>query len=51
MASIVTKIRRFLHTPQGRQARAHAERLARDPRARAKLRGLMGKRGAGGRRH
>lgn len=45
MASIVTKIRRLLHTPQGRRVRAHAERLARDPRTRAGLRGLMSGRG------
>lgn len=45
MASIVTKIKQLLHTPQGRQVRARAERLARDPRTRARLRGLMSRRG------
>ncbi|SEG70198.1 hypothetical protein SAMN04489712_109149 [Thermomonospora echinospora] len=51
MASVVNKIRRWLHTPQGRQARAHAERLARDPRNRARLRGLLNRRGGSSHHH
>lgn len=45
MASMVDKIRRWLRSPQGRQARSRAEQMARDPRTRAKLRGLMRRRG------
>lgn len=51
MASVVDKVRRWLRSPQGRQARAHAERLARDPRTRARLRGLLNRRGGGTRRY
>ncbi|MFC5747333.1 hypothetical protein [Actinomadura rugatobispora] len=51
MASIVSKLKRFLHSPQGRQARARAERMARDPRTQAKMRGVLARfRGGGGRR-
>ncbi|WP_198653419.1 hypothetical protein [Actinocorallia populi] len=41
MASVITRIRRFLNSPQGRQARMRAEQLARDPRHQAKARGLL----------
>jgi hypothetical protein len=44
MASIVNKIRRWLSTPQGRQARSRAEQLARDPRTKARIRSVMQKR-------
>ncbi|WP_199485379.1 hypothetical protein [Actinomadura craniellae] len=40
MASLISKIRRFAASPQGRQARARAERMARDPRTQAKIRSL-----------
>jgi len=50
MASLVDRLKRFLHSPQGRQARARAERLARDPRTQAKVRGILA-RLRGGRRH
>jgi hypothetical protein len=51
MASIADRIRRFLRSPQGRQARARAERMARDPRTQAKIRGLLARFRGGGRRH
>jgi len=52
MASIVSRIKHFLHSPQGRQARVHAQRLARDPRNRARLHGLLARfRGGGHRPH
>ncbi|GAA2073452.1 hypothetical protein GCM10009780_06650 [Actinomadura alba] len=35
------RIQKFLRSPQGRQARARAEQMARDPRTRAKLQGVM----------
>ncbi|GAA0970465.1 hypothetical protein [Actinocorallia libanotica] len=41
MASVITRIRRFLNSPQGRQARMRAERYARDPRNQARVRGLL----------
>ncbi|HEX2314150.1 MAG TPA: hypothetical protein VHJ17_10465 [Thermomonospora sp.] len=41
MATVVNKIRRWLRSPQGRQARAHAERLARDPRTRNRVRRMF----------
>lgn len=41
MASLADRIRRFLHSPQGRQARMRAERIARDPRNQAKARQLL----------
>jgi hypothetical protein len=50
MASLVDRLKRLLHSPQGRQARERAERLARDPRTQAKVRGLLA-RFRGGRRH
>jgi hypothetical protein len=51
VASIIVRIQRFLRSPQGRKARARAERLARDPRNQAKARRLLAKvRGGGPRR-
>ncbi|MES9537030.1 MULTISPECIES: hypothetical protein [unclassified Actinomadura] len=48
---LMDKIMRFARSPQGRKARARAERLARDPRTQAKIRGLLSRgRGGGGRR-
>ncbi|REE97645.1 hypothetical protein [Thermomonospora umbrina] len=47
MASVIYKIKRWLRSPQGTQARARAQRLARDPRTRARVRGMM----RGRRRH
>lgn len=41
VATVVNKIRRWLRSPQGRQARAHAERLARDPRTRNRVRRMF----------
>ncbi|MEO3781953.1 hypothetical protein ABGB12_01380 [Actinocorallia sp. B10E7] len=49
MASLITRIRRFLASPQGRQARMRAEQLARDPRTQARVRGMLHR--FGGRRH
>jgi hypothetical protein len=40
MASIIARIKRFAASPQGRQARAKAEQMARDPRNQARLRQL-----------
>lgn len=48
MASLADRIRRFLSSPRGRQARMRAERMARDPRTQAKVRGLLNRKG---RRH
>ncbi|WP_168220885.1 hypothetical protein [Actinomadura sp. WMMA1423] len=46
---LMDKIMRFARSPQGRKARARAERLARDPRTQAKVRGLLSRgRGRGG---
>ncbi|WP_165495163.1 hypothetical protein [Actinomadura roseirufa] len=50
MASLTDRIQRFLRSPQGRKARARAERYARDPRTQAKARGLLAKL-RGGRRY
>ncbi|MEU8118491.1 hypothetical protein AB0C21_07250 [Spirillospora sp. NPDC049024] len=48
---LMDKIMRFARSPQGRKARARAERLARDPRTQAKIRRLLSRgRGGGGRR-
>lgn len=44
MASMIDKLKRWLRSPQGQQARARAERMARDPRTQAKVRGLLSKR-------
>ncbi|MFB4305259.1 hypothetical protein [Actinomadura sp. GTD37] len=48
---IVDRIMRYAKGPQGRKMRAKAERYARDPRMRAKARGLLAKFRGGGRRH
>jgi hypothetical protein len=40
MASIIDRIKRFATSPQGRQARAKAQQMARDPRNQARLRQL-----------
>ncbi|GAB3680901.1 hypothetical protein GCM10027589_51010 [Actinocorallia lasiicapitis] len=40
MPSLVQRIQAFLRSPQGRTARAHAERLARDPRTKSRLQAL-----------
>ncbi|GAA3192190.1 hypothetical protein [Actinocorallia longicatena] len=40
MASLIARIRRFINSPQGRQARTRAEQLARDPRTQQRIRGL-----------
>ncbi|MDL4773230.1 MULTISPECIES: hypothetical protein [Thermomonosporaceae] len=50
MASLIDRIKGYVNSPQARQARARAERVARDPRTRAKARGLLA-RLRGGRRH
>jgi hypothetical protein len=47
--ALADRIRRFLHSPQGRKARARAERMARDPRTQAKVRKLLAR--FSGRRH
>ncbi|MFI0355218.1 hypothetical protein [Actinomadura sp. 9N407] len=49
--ALVDKIKRFISGPQGQKARARAERLARDPRNQAKVRGLLARFKGGGRRH
>ncbi|WP_199565729.1 hypothetical protein [Spongiactinospora rosea] len=41
MASLVDKVRRYLSSPQGRQAVEKAKRMANDPRNRQKARGLL----------
>ncbi|POM23833.1 hypothetical protein BTM25_24590 [Actinomadura rubteroloni] len=41
MPSLTERIRRFLNSPQGRQARARVEGVARDPRNRERARGLL----------
>lgn len=51
MASVVNKLRRWLRSPQGQQARARAERLARDPRTQAKARRFLGRFRGGRRRY
>ncbi|HEY8482623.1 MAG TPA: hypothetical protein VIL71_22610 [Spirillospora sp.] len=50
MAGIADRIRKFLHSPRGRQVRARAERLARDPRTQARARRLVTRFRGGGRR-
>ncbi|GAA2302507.1 hypothetical protein GCM10010402_71900 [Actinomadura luteofluorescens] len=50
MPSVIDRIMRFARSPQGRRARARAERLARDPRTQAKVRGLLSRGRGGGRR-
>ncbi len=44
MASILSKIRYFLASPQGRRMMDQGRRYASDPRNRAKLRGLLSRR-------
>ncbi|MGH3777762.1 MAG: hypothetical protein ACRDRR_18870 [Pseudonocardiaceae bacterium] len=44
MASIVSKIRHFLNSPQGRRAVEQGKRYASDPQNREKLRGLLSRR-------
>lgn len=44
MASIFSKIRHFLNSPQGRRMVDQGRRYASDPRNRAKLRGLLSRR-------
>ncbi|WP_242908200.1 hypothetical protein [Actinomadura terrae] len=39
--ALADRIKRFLNSPQGRKARARAERAARDPRTQAKVRGIL----------
>jgi hypothetical protein len=41
VASLLKRVERFLHSPRGRQARARAERMARDPRTQAKIRRVL----------
>ncbi|MEU5877133.1 hypothetical protein [Spirillospora sp. NPDC047279] len=51
MASLMTRIKLWFRSPQGQQARARAEQLARDPRNKQRARGLMAKFRGGGKRH
>jgi hypothetical protein len=44
MASIFSKIRRFLTSPQGQRMIDQARRYASNPQNRAKLRGLLSRR-------
>ncbi len=46
--ALVDRLKRFLRTPQGQKARARAERMARDPRTQAKVRGILAKLRGGG---
>ncbi|MFB4320228.1 hypothetical protein [Actinomadura sp. 21ATH] len=46
--ALVDRIKRFLASPKGQQARARAERMARDPRTQAKARGLLARFKGGG---
>ncbi|GAA2738428.1 hypothetical protein [Actinocorallia aurantiaca] len=50
MASLIARIKRFLASPQGQQARTRAEQLARDPRNKARIQGVL-QRFGGRRRH
>jgi hypothetical protein len=50
MASLIDRIKGYVNGPKGREVRAKAERLARDPKTKAKARGLLA-RFRGGRRH
>ena len=50
MASVIDRLKRYLHGPQGQKARARAERLAHDPRTQAKIRRLLAKVRGGSRR-
>ncbi|MFI0449004.1 hypothetical protein [Actinomadura sp. 6N118] len=43
MASLMAKIKAWMRSPQGQQARARAERMARDPRNKAKARSVLAK--------
>ncbi|MDQ4010997.1 MAG: hypothetical protein M3228_09945 [Actinomycetota bacterium] len=44
MGSILSKIRRFLSSPQGRRMVDQGRRYASNPRNRSKLRGLLSRR-------
>ena len=44
MASILSKIRQFLTSPQGRRVVDQGRQYASDPQNRAKLRGLLSRR-------
>jgi hypothetical protein len=44
MASIISKIRNFLSSPQGRRVIDQGRRYASDPQNRAKLRNLLSRR-------
>jgi len=44
MASIVTRIRKFLRSPQGRRMIDQGRRMASEPRNRDKLRSLLSRR-------
>jgi hypothetical protein len=41
MSSLIKRLERYLRSPKGRQARARAERMARDPRTQAKIRRVL----------
>ncbi|MBG0831059.1 hypothetical protein HS041_25190 [Planomonospora sp. ID67723] len=41
MASLIARVRNYLGTPQGRRNVEKAKAMARDPRNRQKLRGLL----------
>ena len=43
MSELVTRIKQFSHTPQGRRAISSARRAAADPRKRSQARGLIGR--------
>ncbi|MDQ0797787.1 hypothetical protein [Streptomyces sp. B1I3] len=43
MSGLVTRIKQFSRTPQGRRAIASARRAAADPRKRSQARGLIGR--------
>lgn len=44
MAGIMTRIRTFLRSPQGRRLTDQGRRMARDPRTRQRLGGLFSRR-------
>ncbi|GAA3134591.1 hypothetical protein GCM10010466_26720 [Planomonospora alba] len=50
MASLISRIRGYLSSPQGRRNIEQAKRMARDPRNRQRVRGLLA-RLRGGRTH
>ncbi|MFC4056912.1 hypothetical protein ACFOWE_01310 [Planomonospora corallina] len=51
MASLISRIRGYLSSPQGRRNIEQAKRMARDPRNRQRARGLLARLRGGRTRH